>query len=156
MRRQDKEITDPAKLKKILKETKYITIAMAKDSQPYLVSLSHGYDEENNFIYFHCANEGKKLDYLKTNDTVWGQAIIDFGYSEERCTQDFATVMFHGKVSFIDDMKQKRQALMIINKQLRSPSESLEDVLNSNLARTTVGKISIKYLSGKKSKEISI
>ena len=70
VRRKDKEITDIAVLKKILKSAKYVTIAFSMDNQPYLVSLSHGYDENRNCIYFHCAKEGKKLDYLKSNSTM--------------------------------------------------------------------------------------
>ena len=81
MRRKDKEITDQAAIKKILYETHYVTLAMVKDNEPYLISLSHVYDEEKNCIYFHCASEGKKLDYLKENNTVWGQAIKDYGYN---------------------------------------------------------------------------
>jgi nitroimidazol reductase NimA-like FMN-containing flavoprotein (pyridoxamine 5'-phosphate oxidase superfamily) len=50
LRRKDKEITDVNTLKKILKTTKYITIALSADNQPYLVSLSHGYDEEHNCL----------------------------------------------------------------------------------------------------------
>jgi hypothetical protein len=72
LRRKEKEITDEAAMKKVLKTTQYVTIAMTRDDQLYLVSLSHGYDEENRCIYFHCANKGKKLDYLEANDLVWG------------------------------------------------------------------------------------
>ena len=60
VRRKDREITDTAALKEVLKSTKYVTIALCMDNEPYLVSLSHGYDETRNCLYFHCANEGKK------------------------------------------------------------------------------------------------
>ncbi len=59
MLRHDKEITDEETLKKILKTTQYVTLAMVKDSEPYLVSLSHGYDEEKHCIYFHSPKKGK-------------------------------------------------------------------------------------------------
>jgi nitroimidazol reductase NimA-like FMN-containing flavoprotein (pyridoxamine 5'-phosphate oxidase superfamily) len=77
IRRKDKEIIEKEILTKILKKAKYVTIAMVKDGEPYLVSLSHGFDEKKGFIYFHSASEGKKLDYLKANPIVWGQAILD-------------------------------------------------------------------------------
>ncbi len=44
MLRDDKEITDEGALKKILKTAQYVTLAMVKDNEPYLVSLSHRYD----------------------------------------------------------------------------------------------------------------
>jgi nitroimidazol reductase NimA-like FMN-containing flavoprotein (pyridoxamine 5'-phosphate oxidase superfamily) len=82
LRRKDKEISDQTELRNILKITKYVTIALCMDNRPYLVSLSHGYDETRNCIYFHCAKAGKKIDYIKSNNTVWGQAIEDHGYAE--------------------------------------------------------------------------
>jgi len=43
------------------------------DNEPYLVSLSNGYDEAINCLYFHCADEGKKAAYLKANSKLWGK-----------------------------------------------------------------------------------
>jgi hypothetical protein len=85
MRGKEQEIRDTAELKAILAGTQYVTIAMCSDNEPYLVSLSHGYDKENNAIYFHCAYEGKKIEILKANNRVWGQAIVDHGYVQGRC-----------------------------------------------------------------------
>ena len=51
IRRKEKAITDDAEIKKILLETKYITLAMCYDNSPYLVTLSHGYDPENNVLF---------------------------------------------------------------------------------------------------------
>jgi nitroimidazol reductase NimA-like FMN-containing flavoprotein (pyridoxamine 5'-phosphate oxidase superfamily) len=72
VRRMDREIKDPAKLERVLKETRYITIALCKDNEPYLVSLIHSYDEDAKCLYFHCASAGKKLDYIKVNPTSLG------------------------------------------------------------------------------------
>jgi len=97
VRRKDKEITDPKTLRKILKTAQYVTIAMSMDNQPYLVSLSYGYDETHNCVYFHCAKEGKKLDILKANNIVWGQALLDYGYEQGECDHMYASVHFAGK-----------------------------------------------------------
>jgi len=60
IRRKDREITIDNQLKEALKTASYITIALCKNNEPYLVSLSHGYDEKKNYLYFHCASNGKK------------------------------------------------------------------------------------------------
>ena len=99
MRRKDKEITNVEVMKKILKSAKYVTLALCMDNQPYLVSLSYGYDENRNCIYFHSATEGKKLIYLKSNNIVWGQALLDYGYAEGECNHLYASVHFSGKVT---------------------------------------------------------
>ena len=160
MKRKDKEITDVNVLKKILKSTKYVTIALCKDNQPYLVTLSHGYDENCNCIYFHCAKEGKKLDYLKSNNTVWGQAMLDCGYSEGQCNHLFASVHFRGKVTIIEQPEEKRLALKCMIRQLDKNPEPLiakQVKLDSErLKKTVIGRIDLDYMSGKKSKEITI
>jgi len=65
MRRKEKKIIDRNEMITILEQVKYITIAMCKNDEPYLVTLSHGYDRANHCIYFHCAKEGKKIGILK-------------------------------------------------------------------------------------------
>jgi len=55
--RKEKEIKNRSEMIEILQKSKYITIAMCKDNEPYLVTLSYGYDLIKNVIYFHCANE---------------------------------------------------------------------------------------------------
>ena len=157
MRRKELEITDPATLKKILKSVKYVTIALAMDDHPYLVSLSHGFDEENNCIYFHCANEGKKIDYLKTNNVVWGQALLDGGYQEEECNHFFATTQFRGRVTFLKTAKEKQQAAECMIKQLNKKAQKMiTDTTPEKLKTTTFGRIKIEYMSGKKHGEIDI
>lgn len=157
-RRKDKEITDEAKLKKILRSSKYVTIALCRDNVPYLVSLSHGYDEEHHCLYFHCAKEGKKLVYLKSNNVVWGQALLDFGSSEDDdCSQLYASVHFSGKVTLIEDLDEKRRAIMCMISQLGKNPEALTAKLNlDRLKSTMMGRIDIEYMSGKKSKEVTI
>lgn len=157
VRREDKEIADIVTLKTILKSAQYVTIAMSFENKPYLVSLSHGYDEEHNCIYFHCASEGKKLEYLEFNNTVWGQALLDYKYHEGECTHLFASVHFLGKVSFISDLDEKIRAMKYMIKHLdRNPEQIIARLKLENLNRVIVGKIDIEYMSGKKSEEVKL
>lgn len=157
VRRTDKAIEEEDVLRKILRSTQYVTIAMSLDNQPYLVSLSHGYDEERNCIYFHCAQEGKKLDYLRSNNKVWGQALLDYGYSgaEKECTHLYASVHFSGKVTFLDSIYEKRRAITCIIKQLnKDPDQLIGRLENERLSKTMLGRIDIEYMSGKKSTSV--
>ncbi|MBS7637899.1 pyridoxamine 5'-phosphate oxidase family protein [Candidatus Bathyarchaeota archaeon] len=161
MRRKDKEILDERILKEILKRARYITIAMCRGGEPYLVTLTHGYDEEKNSIYFHCATEGKKLDFLRENPRVWGQAIIDHGYQEGECNHLYASVMFGGRVTFISDREGKLHALrLMIRHQEKNPDALMRRlegwVRDGTLDRALVGRIDIEEFTGKKSPEVSI
>jgi nitroimidazol reductase NimA-like FMN-containing flavoprotein (pyridoxamine 5'-phosphate oxidase superfamily) len=152
IRRKDKAITDQNEMKKILQQTKYITIAMCRNNEPYLITLSHGYDPEKNIIYFHCASEGKKIDILKENNIVWGQALIDKGYVEDKCDHLWITVMFRGSVSFIVDGDKKCHALDIMIRQLEQNPERVikKQITEKSIKRVTIGRIDIDYMSGKK------
>jgi nitroimidazol reductase NimA-like FMN-containing flavoprotein (pyridoxamine 5'-phosphate oxidase superfamily) len=150
VRRKDREITDSAELKKVLKSTKYVTIALCMDNEPYLVSLSHGYDETRHCLYFHCAPEGKKLRYLRANNSVWGQALLDYGVTDE-CDYAYTSVHFKGTVTLIEDLSEKCHAIEVMVKQLsENPEEKLAKIKLEKLAKTTMGRIDISYLTGKK------
>jgi nitroimidazol reductase NimA-like FMN-containing flavoprotein (pyridoxamine 5'-phosphate oxidase superfamily) len=151
LRRKDKEISDPTELKKILKSTKYVTIALSMDNQPYLVSLSHGYDETQNCLYFHCAKTGKKIDYIKSNNSAWGQALIDQDYAEGECDHLFASVHFKGKITFVEDPREKRAAIECIIRQLdKNPETMISKLKPERLNAVHIGRIDIKEMTGKK------
>jgi len=152
IRRKEKEIKDKGEMVKILQETKCITIAMCDDKEPYLVTLNHGYDSEKDAIYFHCAFEGKKIDILTSNNVVWGQALFDMGYISGECDHLYATTMFRGTVVFIDDVEEKRHALITMIKQLEPEPEKVikKKISKKSLKKVNIGRIDINYLSGKK------
>ena len=150
VRRKDREITDPDELKRVLKSTKYVTVALCMDNEPYLVSLSHGFDEKQTCLYFHCATEGKKLVYLKSNNKVWGQAVLDYGVTDD-CDYAYTCVHFSGRILLIDDLTEKQHAIEVMVRQLSAnPEAKLAKIKPEKLAKTTMGRIDIDYMTGKK------
>jgi nitroimidazol reductase NimA-like FMN-containing flavoprotein (pyridoxamine 5'-phosphate oxidase superfamily) len=158
LRRKEQEIKDINELKTILANTQYVTIAMCRGDEPYLVTLSHGYDAKRNAIYFHCAFEGKKIDILKANNRVWGQAIVDRGYLQGHCDHLFFSVQFSGRVSFVADESEKRQALAAMIGQLELKPEKVlaAKVSDTAVAKTCIGRIDIEFLSGKRSEKVKV
>jgi nitroimidazol reductase NimA-like FMN-containing flavoprotein (pyridoxamine 5'-phosphate oxidase superfamily) len=149
VRRKDREITDPQTLRDVLKTTKYVTIALCMDGEPYLVSLSHGYDETRSCLYFHCADEGKKLVYFKANSRVWGQAVLDYGVTDE-CDYAYTSVHFSGKIALINDLSEKQHAMEVMVHQLSAtPEEKLSKIKPEKLAKTAMGRIDITSMTGK-------
>lgn len=150
VRRKDREVTDCEELRQVLKGTKYVTVALCMENEPYLVSLSHGYDEDKNCLYFHCAAEGKKLEFLKVNSRVWGQALLDFGVTED-CDYAYTSVHFSGKMSLIEDLVEKQHAMEVLVRQVSlNPEEKLAKIKLEKLEKQTMGRIDIDYMSGKK------
>ncbi len=158
MRRRDKEIADPREIKTILKQTKYVTVAMSSHDEPYLVTLSHGFDDERSCIYFHCAREGKKVDILKENPVVWGQALLDDGYQQGSCDHLYRTAQFRGRVTFVSDPSEKKHALRVMIKQIdEHPKEVIEkQIIPHSVDRINIGRIDIEQLTGKKADRVII
>ncbi len=158
IRRKEKAIESKDEVIAIIRKTKHITIAMSLNDEPYLATLSHGYDPENYCIYFHCAQEGKKIDILKKNNIIWGQALDDLGYVDGSCDHLYATVQFRGRVTFIKDSDEKKRALGIMIHALESDPEKVvkEQITEKSVKRVNIGRIDIEYMTGKKSKEVII
>jgi nitroimidazol reductase NimA-like FMN-containing flavoprotein (pyridoxamine 5'-phosphate oxidase superfamily) len=158
MRRKEKAIESEDEMFSILERAKYVTLAMYANNEPYLVTLSHGPDRQNRCIYFHCAHEGKKIDILKKNNIVWGQAIDDYGYAEGACDHLYATTQFKGQVTFIQDVEEKERALRIMIYRLEPEPEKVieSQITPQSLKRVNIGRIDIEYMSGKKSKDVII
>ncbi len=158
LRRKDKEITNEAEVRAILREAQHVTIAMSLGDEPYLVTLSHGYDDGNDRIYFHCAMEGKKVEILRENPRVWGQALVDNGYQQGSCDHLYRTTQFHGWVTFIDDQEEREHALRIMIRHLDEDPEKIidEQITPHSTGRILIGRIDIDHMSGKKADKVIV
>ncbi|HOT92254.1 MAG TPA: pyridoxamine 5'-phosphate oxidase family protein [Anaerolineae bacterium] len=151
LRRSEKEITDPAMMWAVIAGQKYMTLALSRDNIPYLVTVNYGCDQAAGCLYFHCAGEGKKMDYLRANPVVWGQVLEDHGYCDGKCDHAFRTVQFQGRVVFVEDIEEKRRALALMIEQLESDPEAVKarQLTEKAVARVTIGKVIIEAMSGK-------
>lgn len=158
MRRREKEVTDRRELIRVLLEARHITIAMCDDEGPYLATLTHGYDKERNALYFHCAQTGRKVDSLRKDGRVWGQALVDFGYVDGSCDHLYETTQFRGRVSFVEDTEEKRHALVtMIRKNERDPEKVIsEQVTDDSLRNIGIGRIDIERMTGKRSDKVEV
>ena len=143
---------------RILEEAKYITIAMSGSDGPYLATLTHSYDSGKNAIYFHCAQEGRKVDMLRKDNRVWGQAMKDLGYVEGKCDHLYESTQFKGRVVFVDAPEEKRHALgLLIRKNDRNPEEVIaSQITDKSVRRVNIGRIDIEYMSGKRSDKVVV
>lgn len=151
LRRSEKEIIDPTAMWAIIAGQKTMTLALCKDNMPYLVTVNYGHDQAGSCLYFHCAGEGKKMDYLQANPVVWGQVLEDHGYLDGKCDHAFRTVQFEGRVTFVEDTEEKRRALSLMIDQLESDPEAVKarQATSRAVERVTIGKVVVGALTGK-------
>ncbi|NIQ06988.1 MAG: hypothetical protein GWO20_15045 [Candidatus Korarchaeota archaeon] len=151
MRRSEKKIDDPKILLEIIRDQKYMTLAMCDKGEPYLVTVNYAFDNNDRCFFFHCARRGKKIDYLTNNPVVWGQVLDDRGYREGECDYAYRTLHFKGKVEFVTTISEKKRALRLLINQLEPDPESVtQRLLNkASLQKVTVGKVNVQFMSGK-------
>ena len=99
---------------------------MCKDNEPYLVTLSYGYDKVNNSLFFHCAKEGQKIDFIKANPSVCGTVIHDNGY-KDGCGQAYCSVVYRGKMTIIEDLQEKIRGFEVLLNHLEKDPEFIKN-----------------------------
>lgn len=127
----EREIKDPTEIARILREGKYATIALCRDNEPYAVTMSYGYDEPKNALYFHCASQGLKLDFISVNPNVCATVVEDQGYVVNECSHRFKSVVFWGAMSIVESLEEKIHGLSTMIDQLEE---------NPGPRKTTVSK----------------
>lgn len=117
MRRNDREVTDPAEKLEILKECKVCRLALHREPAPYIVPMNFGFSLEDGrlTLYFHCAGEGLKLTLLGQNPNATFemdcggqlvQAPVPCGYGYR-----YASLMGSGTVRVLQSHQEKARAL---------------------------------------------
>jgi hypothetical protein len=113
--------------------------------------MNHGYDEVANCLYFHCAALGKKLDFLRANPRVYGQAMEDLGYLDGKCDHAYRTVQFEGVAEFVTDLEEKRQALELMVDQMESDPGPVKarTLVPARIQAVCILRVRIASMSGK-------
>ena len=69
MRRKDREITDPEKIRAVIGECSVCRLGLADGKRVYVVPVNFGHVEQegHHVLYFHGAKEGRKMDLIRQN-----------------------------------------------------------------------------------------
>ena len=152
LRRRDREIIDPLIIQEIFKKGKFCHLSMVDEGQPYLITMNYGY--RNNILYFHAAQEGRKIEVLRANPEVCFQVVTDTRLTtgEDVCddwTMKYKSVLGYGQVVFIESMEAKIEALNILMDQYTTRGPF--DFMKNSLEETAIFKVEITSLTGKMS-----
>ncbi len=131
MRRTDRAIEDAERIEQILRSARYATIALADGDEPYVVTLSCGYDPELRRLCFHVAPEGRKLDIVERNPRACATVVVDHGYTEGACEHPFESVVMTGRMRLLDDRDDELAAMRTLVLQLEG-EENLPVVWERN------------------------
>ncbi len=146
--RRSSKLMDDDKAKLILLNAKEGVLGTyGSDNYPYTVFLNYVYFDEK--IYFHCANEGHKLDNIKFHSNVSFSVCSKGEVIEEKFTTNFASVTCFGKARLIEP--SRRILMELIKKYSPNFLESGESYVNKSYSSTSIVEITIEHISGKES-----
>jgi len=150
--RPNREIILDSDINDILRKGKFAVISMCRDNEPYIVSLSYGFDSRKRSIYVHCAPQGLKIDFFKSNSRICATIIEDGGYIADECGHNYKSVVFWGDIHFVTELEEKKYGMGILLNHLEINSQIIEDKLKKSddyYSKMEVLRIDIKQIHAK-------
>ncbi len=135
MRREDKEITDMAKILKVLDSCTVCRLGIydPTNEEAYIVPMNFAYQmkEGKLFLYFHSARRGRKIDLLArclrvTFEMDCGHQLIPHDRPCEYSYR-YSCIMGTGTVSFLSDPHEKAAVLSLLMKKMTGRNFVIEE-----------------------------
>ena len=122
MTKRELQITDEGQIRTILDTAKVLHLGLAVNNEPYVVPMNYGYamDDGKLVLYLHSAQQGKKIDMLRTNSRVFFELDCDWmPFEGEKPCQyglGYSSVMGCGRAQIVEDVEEKIRAMAILMK----------------------------------------
>ena len=148
MRRKDREISRDAALA-VADTCAYSVMATVNpDGTPYAIPLSMV--REGEWLYFHCATEGHKIDNLRHQGKVCVCCVGDVRAIPSVFSIGYESAVISGIASELTDREEKIRVLALISKRYTPANmAAFDQEIEKDLDRTGVWKIHIDEISGK-------
>ncbi len=126
----------------------YVTVSMVRENgTPYGLPLNLVRKDEHTF-YFHCADEGEKIDCLRHQPIVSLSAVSKctpaFEVEKQNFTEHYHSAVAVGRAEIVENDDEKIEALRLLCLRfLPTWMDHFEDAIARSLSRTTVVRISL-------------
>jgi nitroimidazol reductase NimA-like FMN-containing flavoprotein (pyridoxamine 5'-phosphate oxidase superfamily) len=149
MRRTEREIKDKSEIERIISKAIVCRVAVSGDNEPYIIPMCFGF--KDGILFFHSAQEGKKIEILKKNNKVCFEMDVDTELVEGEKGCDwgikYSSVIGFGKAAFVENIEEKRNGLHIL---LKHYSDKKYEFSEESLKQVAIIKIQVESLTGKK------
>ncbi len=153
MRRKDREITDINRIMEVIENCTYCRLGFNDNGEVYIVPMNFGYEkkEDTLTLYFHSAKEGRKISLIEQVDTVGFEMDTDYklttGKSACEYSAQFQSIIGNGKISFVEDVSEKKLALQkIMYQNTKKEDWEFEEKM---ISAVRIFKVSVERLSCK-------
>ena len=149
MRRKDREKDRTFGLC-VLRKCEFATMATTnEDGTPYCIPLSVVLVGEDT-IYFHCANDGHKMDNIRAQPKVCLSCVGDTQLRPEQFTTRYESAVVFGTVEIVQDDAERFLALEAFCAKYAPNAENVtREIYDRGFARVCICKIKIESISAK-------
>jgi nitroimidazol reductase NimA-like FMN-containing flavoprotein (pyridoxamine 5'-phosphate oxidase superfamily) len=148
MRRKDREKPKDFALEVADKCAYSVMATVNPDGSPYCVPLSLA--RKGEWLYFHCAPEGHKIENLKRNNRVCVSCVGKQKAIPGDFALEYESAVIVGTASEVTDREEKIRALEIISRRYTPENmAAFDNAVEKSLDITAVWKIHIDGISGK-------
>lgn len=152
MRRNEREITEKGVIEEIIMKADVCRVALANDNIPYIITMNFGYIAgPQQILYFHCANEGRKINMIRKNNFVCFEMDTDHEIYKGKNGCDwgmkYSSIVGNGNISIVTEKEAKKAGLDCIMQHYGGEREYTYD--EKVLGRTTVLRLDIREMTGK-------
>lgn len=157
MRKQSREMSAEFALD-VFSKAPYVTLAFQKpDGNPYSLPLSVVVASDG-VLYFHCAQQGLKLDCIGFNEHVSLSAVTRcqpvVGPKDQSFTLEYRSAVAFGTACRVSDPAEKKRALRLICERfLPEHMTHFEEAVARSISRVEVVRISLEKAPTGKRKE---
>ena len=148
MRRKDRELSKERTIAVTDKCAYSVMATVSSDGSPYCVPLS--FIREGEWLYFHSAVEGHKIDNLKYQNRVCISCVGEIRPAPGEFSIGFESAIINGSAFEVTDPDEKIHALSLISRRYTPDNmPAFDEAITKNLGITGVWKIHIDEISGK-------
>ena len=152
IRRKDRETSREEALV-ILDNSSWGVLSMVdSNNEPYCIPLSFVRDGE--WLYFHCAMEGFKLEILRQRPKVSIAFVGGAEFPDDKFTVIYESAVVFGTALEVSSNEEKIHGLRILSERFTPKNmPAFDKEVNQMLPRTLVWKIHIDEITGKRRKK---
>ena len=147
MRRKDRALEREAALR-ILDQTEWMTLSMTQpDGTPYAVPVNM--TRAGEWLYFHCAREGKKIDCLRACPQVCVTAVGHARVIPEQYTTEYESAVVFGTAEEVLEEAARWEGLRVFSQKFRpEPEEEFRAQNRGCFSQTALSRRNPAWLSG--------
>jgi nitroimidazol reductase NimA-like FMN-containing flavoprotein (pyridoxamine 5'-phosphate oxidase superfamily) len=148
MRRKDREMSRDEALAALDKAPFGTLATVDSDGVPYCIPLSMA--REGEWLYFHCAMAGHKIDNLRADSRVCVSFVGKAEFPEDNFTVVFESAVVTGTAEEVTGDNEKIRGLRLISERFTPKNMNAFDAEIARLLTVTgVWKIRIEEIAGK-------